>query len=68
MPEPPAVTEDERTELQRLRAENAALRAQAERGGVAGDQRPQAARSVARQRWRMIVASLCIMLALLHLL
>jgi hypothetical protein len=58
MPEHPAVTEDERTELLRLRAENAALRAQADRGGVA-----QAARPVVRQRWRMIVASLCIVLA-----
>jgi hypothetical protein len=61
MPEHAAITEDERTELLRLRAENAALRAQADRGGMA--QRPQAARPVARQRWRTIVACLCIVLA-----
>jgi hypothetical protein len=61
MPDHVAITEDERTELLRLRAENAALRAQADRGGMA--QRPQGARPVARQRWRTIVASLCIVLA-----
>jgi hypothetical protein len=61
MPEHAAITEDERTELLRLRAENAALRAEADRGGMA--QRPQAARPVVRQRWRAIVASLCIVLA-----
>jgi hypothetical protein len=61
MPEHAAITEDERTELLRLRAENAALRAQADRRGMA--QRPQAARPVARQRWRTIVASLCIVQA-----
>jgi hypothetical protein len=57
MSENPILTEAERAELERLRAEVAALRAQAQAGG----EKP--ARAVAaggRQRWRTIVATLLI--------
>ena len=56
MDEEPGLTESERAELQRLRAENAALRAP----GLAAGPRPP--RPGGRQRWRTIVASLLIVL------
>jgi hypothetical protein len=56
----PGLTDDERAELERLRAEVATLRAEA-RGGGATAGRPAAAGG--RQRWRTIVASLCIVVA-----
>jgi hypothetical protein len=56
MQEEPGLTETERAELSRLRAENAALRAQVQ---AAGDRPPQPG---GRQRWRTIVASLLIVL------
>jgi hypothetical protein len=62
MPEDPAITGAERAELERLRAEVAALRAQAEHDGAA-DRGPEAAGPVARRRWRTIVATLCIVVA-----
>jgi hypothetical protein len=54
MDEQPGLTGDERAELNRLRAENAALRAQ----GQAAAPRPP--RPGGRQRWRSILASLLI--------
>ena len=54
----PGLTEDERTELERLRAEVAALRSQ-QRSGVAGGPVAGVGRA-ARQRWRTIVATLLI--------
>jgi hypothetical protein len=57
----PGLTEDERLELERLRAEVATLRSQVQpSGGTAG--RPPA-RTGGRQRWRTIVASLLIVVA-----
>ncbi len=57
MQEEPGLTESERAELNRLRAENAALRAQ---GQAAAGPRPP--RPGGRQRWRTIVAVLLIVL------
>src|SRR5829696_6373912 len=57
MQEEPGLTESERAELSRLRAENAALRAQ---GQAAAAPRPP--RPGGRQRWRSIVAVLLIVL------
>ena len=57
MQEEPGLTESERAELSRLRAENAALRAQ---GQAAAGPRPP--RPGGRQRWRSIVAVLLIVL------
>jgi hypothetical protein len=57
----PGLTEGERLELERLRAEVATLRSQVQpSGGTAG--RPPA-RTGGRQRWRTIVASLLIVVA-----
>ena len=56
MDEEPGLTESERAELERLRAENAALRAQGQAVG------PRPPRPGGRQRWRTIVASLLIVL------
>jgi hypothetical protein len=61
MPEVPAHTEDERTELERLRTEVAALRARAQADGTGGG-RPDDGRPV-RQRWRTIIAALLIVVA-----
>jgi hypothetical protein len=60
MSENPILTEAERAELERLRAEVAALRAQAQAGGEK-PARPVAAGG--RQRWRTIVATLLIVVA-----
>jgi hypothetical protein len=56
MPEEAALDEDERAELQRLRAEVATLRSQQRADRTA-------ARAGGRQRWRTIVAALLIVLA-----
>jgi hypothetical protein len=52
MPENPSLSADERAELERLRAENAALRAQAGR--------PPGGGPAARSRWRAVVAAVLI--------
>jgi hypothetical protein len=65
MSENPTLTAEERAELERLRAENAALRARMGREGAAGtdtEPTPGAGR-VGRQRWRSIVATLMIVVA-----
>jgi hypothetical protein len=63
MPENPTLSADERAELERLRAENAALRAQT-RGGAAGEATtPLPGGAPARQRWRTVVATLLIVVA-----
>jgi hypothetical protein len=65
MSENPTLTADERAELERLRAENAALRARMGQEGAAGtdtEPTPGAGR-VGRQRWRSIVATLMIVVA-----
>jgi hypothetical protein len=63
MTENPALTEKERAELERLRAEVATLRSQVQQAGVAGKGRSAAVGRVARQRWRTIVATLLIVVA-----
>jgi hypothetical protein len=67
MPENPTLSVDERAELERLRAENAALRAQArarqEGATVPDGGPPPGARPAGRQRWRTMVATLLIVLA-----
>jgi hypothetical protein len=65
MSENPTLAAEERAELERLRAENAALRAQVRKEGAAGtDTEPiPGARRVGRQRWRSIVATLMIVVA-----
>jgi hypothetical protein len=63
MPEDTSLTEAERAELQRLRAEVATLRSQAHQAGVAGRGRSEAVGRGARQRWRTIVATLLIVVA-----
>ena len=65
MSENPTLTAEERAELERLRAENAALRARMAQKGAAGtdtEPTPGAGR-VGRQRWRSIVATLMIVVA-----
>jgi hypothetical protein len=65
MSENPTLTAEERAELERLRAENAALRAHMGQEGRAGtdtEPTPEAGR-VGRQRWRSIVATLLIVVA-----
>jgi hypothetical protein len=65
MSENPTLTAEERAELERLRAENAALRARMRQEGRAGtdtEPTPEAGR-VGRQRWRSIVATLLIVVA-----
>src|SRR5215218_5770829 len=63
MSENPSLSADERAELERLRAENAALRAQMPPGGPITSGRPAGARSGGRQRWRTMVATLLIVVA-----
>ena len=63
MPEDSALTEEERAELQRLRAEVTTLRSQAQQAAAAGSGRSAAVGRGARQRWRTIVATLLIVLA-----
>jgi hypothetical protein len=65
MSENSGLSVDERAELERLRSENAALRAQAGRGGAADRDtvRLPSGRSAARQRWRTVVATLLIVVA-----
>jgi hypothetical protein len=61
MSEDPTLTTEERTELERLRAENAALRAQVRDQAATTATAPvPAAGRVGRQRWRTIVATLLI--------
>jgi hypothetical protein len=60
MAENPTLTAEERAELERLRAEIAALRAQQRPGDTAPT---PGARPVGRQRWRSIVATLLIVVA-----
>ena len=65
MSENPTLPAEERAELERLRAENAALRARMAQEGAAGtdtEPTPGAGR-VGRQRWRSIVATLMIVVA-----
>ena len=54
---------EERAELERLRAENAALRAQARDDGAADTAPVPGATPVRRQRWRTVVATLLIVVA-----
>ena len=63
MSENPAPTEEERAELQRLRAEVATLRSQFQQTGAPGTGRSAAVGHGARQRWRTMVAALLIVLA-----
>jgi hypothetical protein len=63
MPEDAALGVEERAELERLRAEVAALRSQVQAGGAAAGGRPGLPGRVGRQRWRTIVATLCIVVA-----
>ena len=63
MPEDSALTEEERAELQRLRAEVTTLRSQAQQAPAAGSGRSAAVGRGARQRWRSIVATLLIVVA-----
>ena len=58
MSETPSLSAEERAELERLRSEVATLRSQVQAGG-AKPTRPGAAVG-GRQRWRTIVATLCI--------
>jgi hypothetical protein len=61
MPEHPTLTAEARAELERLRAENAALRAQVREKAATTDTAPvPVADRAARQRWRTIVATLLI--------
>ena len=65
MSENPSISAEERAELERLRTEIEALRAQVGRADTAadgGDQDP-GARAAGRQRWRTVVATLLIVLA-----
>ena len=61
MSEDPPLSADERAELERLRAENAALRA---RAGPGAEPTPTAG-PAARRRWRTVVAALLLVLACL---
>jgi hypothetical protein len=63
MPEDSALTEEERAELQRLRAEVTTLRSQAQQAAAAGGGHSVAVGREARQRWRTIVATLLIVVA-----
>ena len=63
MPEDPTLTAEERAELERLRAENAALRAQVREKAATTDTTTaplETAERARRQRWRTIVATLLI--------
>jgi hypothetical protein len=61
MPEHPTITAEERAELERLRTENAALRAQVREKAATTDTAPiPEADRAGRQRWRSIVATLLI--------
>jgi hypothetical protein len=64
MSENPTLAEAERAELERLRAEVAALRARVRQGGAtARDTEPLPGGRAARRRWRTIVATLLIVVA-----
>jgi hypothetical protein len=65
MTENPSLSTEERAELERLRAEIAALRARARQDGPAGEDtgRPAGGRPPGRQRWRTVVAVLLIVIA-----
>jgi hypothetical protein len=63
MSEHPTLAEAERAELERLRAENAALRAQVRQERTRDTEPVPEAAPVARQRWRTIVATLLIVVA-----
>ena len=62
MSEDTPLSADERAELERLRAENAALRARAGPGGAGPGAEPSPA---ARRRWGTVVAALLLVLACL---
>jgi hypothetical protein len=63
MPEHPTLTAEERAELERLRTENAALRAQVREKAAPTDTAPiETADRAGRQRWRTIVATLLIVI------
>jgi hypothetical protein len=63
MPEHPTLTAEERAELERLRTENAALRAQVREKAATTDTAPiETADRAGRQRWRTIVATLLIVI------
>jgi hypothetical protein len=62
MPEVPDISEDERAELERLRAETAALRARAQADGAGGG-RPAGDGRPTKRRWRTIIAALLIVVA-----
>jgi hypothetical protein len=65
MPENPSLSADERAELERLRAENAALRAQVGTGAAGGDSAWPSGGPAARRRWRTMVAALLIVVGCL---
>jgi hypothetical protein len=58
MSETPSLSADERAELERLRSEVATLRSEVQAGGA--KLTPPGAAVGGRQRWRTIVATLCI--------
>jgi hypothetical protein len=62
MSENPSLSAEERAELERLRAELAALRAQADTAAEDGGRAP-GGRAAGRRRWRTVVATLLIVLA-----
>ncbi|HET9555818.1 MAG TPA: hypothetical protein VFS70_01680, partial [Actinomycetota bacterium] len=63
MPEHPTLTAEERAELERLRTENAALRAQVREKAATTDTAPiETADRAGRRRWRTIVATLLIVI------
>ena len=65
MTENPSLSAEERAELDRLRAEIAALRAQVGRADTAAEDggRPPEGRAAGRRRWRTVVATLLIVIA-----
>ena len=63
MPEARARSEQESTEVERLRAEVASLRSRLRQQGQPGEGRALAAERAGRQRWRTILASLLIVVA-----
>jgi hypothetical protein len=62
VPGDPALSADERAELERLRAENADLRTQVAAAPAAAEPPPAAPPRPKRQRWRSVVATLLIVI------